>query len=187
MDNKVVRDTSEVTKKNVIVVLVSAVLFILLLALSIYKWVVDGIHQPIEVFINIMFLFVLVQRIQPSYVVEVDQSVFRITKKSWFGTKVFEVPYKAIAGIYRYQAQLVRAVSYRYTYRLNSMLDNRTVWALAYRAANKKGKMQNRRIYFKANKAVMDALEEKLPNKVKVPEDQVVVTLLKADPNWDKK
>ncbi len=186
MGNTVITDTSQVTKKNIIAVLIASALFILLLGLSIYKWVVDSIHQPIEVFINLMFLVVIISRIQPRYVVEVDKTVFRITKKSWLGNKVYEVPYKIIFGIYRYKAQLIRAVSYRYTYRLNSMLDNRTVWGLAYRLENKKGKVQNHRIYFKANKAVMDALAEKLPNKVDIPEDQVAITLLKADPDWDK-
>ena len=185
--NQIVTDTSEVTKKNVIAVVISGILFTLLLALSIYKWVVDGIRQPIEVFINLMFLFVLFIRVQPTYRTEVDRSVFRITKKSLFGTKVYEIPYHVIFGIYRYKAQLVRAVSYRHTYRLNSMLDNRTVWALAYRIPNKKGKVENLRIYFKASEAVFDALKEKLPNKVKVKEDQVSVALLQADPDWDNK
>ena len=187
MENKVITDTSQVTKKNIIVVIMAAVLFVFLLGLSLYKWTMYNIQQPIEIFINLMFLIVLVSRIQPSYIVEVDKTVFRITKKSWLGNKVYEVPYKIIFGIYRYKAQLIRAVSYRYTYRLNSMLDNRTVWGLAYRMEGKKGKMQNHRIYFKANKAVMDALAEKLPNKVDVEEERVAVELLKAEPDWDKK
>ena len=186
-DKQMVTDISEVTKKNVIVVLISAVLFIALLGFSIYKWVVYGIKQPMEIFINLMFLFVLLTRVQPRYIVEVDRNVLRFIKKSWLGTKMYEIPYKDIFGIYRYKAQLIRSVSYRHTYRLNSMLDNRTVWGLSYRLPNKKGKMENLRIYFKASEEVFAALSEKIPNKVKIKENDAAVAMLQADPDWEKK
>ena len=186
-DKQMVSDTSEVTKKNVIVVLVSAALFIALLGFSIYKWTVYGIKQPMEIFINLMFLFVLVTRVQPRYTVEVDRNVLRFIKQSWLGTKTYEIPYKDIFGIYRYKAQLIRSVSYRHTSRLNSMLDNRTVWGVSYRLPNKKGKVENLRIYFKASEEVFAALSEKIPNKVKIKENDVAVAMLQADPDWEKK
>ncbi len=186
-EEKLVTDTSQVTRKNLIVMSVGAGLFVLLLAASAYKWYAWNYRNPVEVFINVMFLYVLVERAQARYITEMGPKALRFTKKSLLGSTVYEVPYKDIFGIYRYKAQLVRAVKFRHTYRLNSALDNRTVWVLAYRAPGKKGKMENRRIYFKTSDAMLDALAEKLPNKVRANEEQVAVELLKAEPDWDKK
>ncbi len=186
-EGKLATDATQVTKKNLIVMSVGAGLFVLLLAASAYKWYAWGYRNPIEIFINVMFLFVLVERAQARYIVQMDKAVLRFTKKNLLGSTVHEVPYKEIFGIYRYKAQLVRAVKFRRTYRLNSALDNRSVWVLAYRALGKKGKMENRRIYFKTSEAMLDALAEKLPNKVRANEEQVAVELLKAEPDWDKK
>ena len=65
----------------------------------------------------------------------------------------------------------MRTVKFRYSYRLNSALDARTLWTLAWRRRFDDGSEANVRIYFKASKQVMDALAEKMPNRVNVPEE----------------
>ena len=65
----------------------------------------------------------------------------------------------------------MRTVKFRYSYRLNSALDARTLWTLAWRRSFDDGSEANVRIYFKASKEVMDALAEKMPNRVNVPEE----------------
>ena len=180
-------DTSQVTKKNMIVIIITASAFALLLIGALYGYFVLNKPNLINVFIDLMFLYVLIERAQAKYNTEIDKRAFRITKKSLWGTTIYDIPYKDIFGVYRYKAELVRAVSFRRTYRLNSALDNRTVWTLAYRVIDKKGKFENRRIYFKASEEMLAALAEKVPNKVKVKEEQVAVAMLKADPDWDKK
>jgi len=70
---------------------------------------------------------------------------------------------------------------------MNSALDSRTVWILAYRTANKKGKMENRRLFIKTSNEMLDALAQKLPNKIRVTEEQVAIDYLKLEPAAKKK
>ena len=104
-----------------------------------------------EVFINLMFAYVLIERAQAKYFCELDKRRIRFTKKSLLGTQTIEVAYKDISGIYDYKTKLVSVIKFRRTYRLNSALDNRPVWVIAYSVPGKRGKMENRRIFFKAS------------------------------------
>jgi len=94
------------------------------------------------------------------------------------GTKAYEVAYKDISGIYNYKTNLVHVIKFRRTFRLNSALDNRPVWVMAYTAPGNRGKMENRRIFFKASDELLNLLAEKMPNRVKVKEEQVVLDIL---------
>lgn len=176
-------ETSQAHKKNRLVIGAAILLFSLLLAFSLYQWFVQGIRNPVEVFFNFMFIFVLVERAQAKYVCELTKRSIRITKKSLLGNKVHEVDYKDIVGIYKYKTGLVHVIKFRRTYRLNSALDNRIVWVIAYKAPGKGGKLENRRIYFKASDELLDRLEEKMPNRVRLQEEVVSINMLKTDNN----
>jgi hypothetical protein len=178
-DTAIFVETSQVHKKNRIVIGIAVLAFGLLLAFSIYKWVVLGIRQPIEVFFNLMFAYVMIERAQAKYICEVGNKAIRITKKSLLGSKTYEVAYKDISGIYNYKTNLIHVIKFRRTYRLNSALDNRLVWVMAYTAPGKGDKVENRRIFFKASDELLSLLAEKMPNRVKVKEEQVVLDMLK--------
>lgn len=184
--NQILTDVSQITRKNVMVIGIAIMAFASLLALSLYKWFFSNIKQPVEVFFHLMFIFVLVERAQAKYIVEMDQAVLRFRKKSLLGRAQHEVPYQNILGIYRYHPQLLGVIKFRRTYRMNSSLDNRIVWVLAYEATGDKGKKENRRIFFKASESMLADLAEKLPNRVKISEQQVVMEALQRDPNWGK-
>ncbi|EGO62710.1 hypothetical protein [Acetonema longum] len=184
--DQILTDVSQITRKNVMVIGIAIMAFALLLALSLYKWFFSNIRQPIEVFFHLMFISVLLERAQAQYIVEMDQTVLRFRKKSLLGRAKHEVPYHNILGIYRYHPQLLGVIKFRRTYRMNSSLDNRIVWVLAYETMGDKGKKENRRIFFKASEPILAALAEKLPTRVKISEQQVVMEALQRDPNWGK-
>lgn len=171
-------EVSQIHKKNRIVIGVAVIAFALLFAFAIYKWVALGIRQPVEVFIHLMFIYVLIERAQAKYICELDKKQIRFTKKGLWGTKMHEVEYKDIRGIYRYKSSLINVIKFRRTFRMNSALDNRIVWSLAYQVPNHKGKLENRRIFFKASEEMLDLLAEKMPNRVKVKEEQVVLEMM---------
>jgi len=119
-----------------------------------------------------MLVWILLLRCKPTYDISVERKYLRIVKHTiWGKTKVYEIPYREIAAIFSYQPKLMRTVKFRYSYRLNSALDARTLWTLAWRRRFDDGSEANVRIYFKASKQVMDALAEKMPNRVNVPEE----------------
>ncbi|EAX48130.1 hypothetical protein TcarDRAFT_1677 [Thermosinus carboxydivorans Nor1] len=170
---------SIISRKNVMVMGVVALLFLAWAAFTAYRWFYLNIKQPSEAFFLAMLAFALFERSKPTYVYEAGKKMLRITKHGLFGTDVYEIPYKDIFGIYQYKAQLIRPVKFRRTYRLHSALDNRRVWTVAYMVPGKKGKPENRRVYFKPSETMLRFLQEKMPNKVMVPEEQVVVDIIK--------
>ena len=76
---------------------------------------------------------------------------------------------------------MAHPISFRRSFTLNSALDGRVVWVLAYRALNKKGKKENRRIFFKTSEEILDALEAHLPNKVRVKEEEVAIAIMRRE------
>lgn len=180
MNKLVVR--SKASKKNVIVMTISVAAFALLVILSLYKWFALTIFQPLELMAEALFLFVLIERMSAQYIYEMDEKVLRLTKCGLLGKIIHEVPYSDLIGVYRYKPQLLGIIKFRRTYRFNSALDGLDVWTLAYTTASGfQGKVENRRFYFKPGEKLLAALQEKLPDKVMIPEEQVIKAVLGKD------
>lgn len=176
-------DTSKRNKKNIIAFIVVGLVFFGLFVANIARYFYLGAFDPVATFFYLMIMVIVYGRTKPTYDVSVERKYFKIVKHGLFGkNKVFEIPYREIAGIFVYKPELVRSVKFRHTYRMNSALDNRTVWTLAWRRPKKNSSEdENVRIYFKASKEVIAALSDKLPNKVAVPENLVNLEILKRE------
>jgi len=172
---------SQVTRKNAIIMAIAVGIFAVLVIFSLYKWFALGLFQPVELMSEGLVLFVLLERMAAKYTYEMDKKVLRLTKRGLLGKITHELPYRDIFGIYRYKPQLIGVIKFRRTYRFNSALDARDVWTLAYTAPGYRGKMENRRFYFKPGAEFLVALQDKLPGKVMVPEEEVIKTVLKKE------
>ena len=165
--------------KNAIIITLVIAIFVVMISFTLYKWLVLGRRDLMELFSEVMLMYVFMERVGGKYNYELDEKVLRITKKSVFGiVKVYEVPYRDVYGIFLYKPKLVGVVKFHRTYRLHSALERRTVWTLAYSVSDDKGKAKNHRIYFKPSEEMLDALAEKLPDKVRVSEEIVVVNMI---------
>ncbi len=172
-------DTTKRSKKYVIVYSVVVLIFFGLLVVNIMRYYYLGALDPIAIFFYAMIIWILFLRCKPTYDISVERKFLKIVKHTvWGKTKVFEIPYREIAGIFSYQPKLMRTVKFRYSYRLNSALDARVLWTLAWRRQMEGGNEANVRIYFKASKQVMQALAEKMPNRVDVPEEMADFNML---------
>ena len=181
MENSKLYDVSQVSKKNKIVMIIVAIVFLVFLTINILRYVELNIFEPVVIFLDVMLLFVIFQRSHPKYVTEVDKRGFRITRKSLFGKKVYDVPFREIVGIYKYKSSLAHPMSFRRSFTLNSALDGRVVWVLAYRTHNKKGKIENRRIFFKTSEEMLDELSERMPNRVRIKEEEAAIAIMKRE------
>ncbi|WP_371368555.1 hypothetical protein SRRS_20910 [Sporomusa rhizae] len=179
MKNLVVQ--SEASRKNVIVMTIAVSIFAALVIFSLYKWFALKIFHPLELMAEAMVLFVLIERMSAKYTYEMEKKVLKLTKRGLLGSVSHEVPYRDIFGIYQYKPQLIGVIKFRRTYRFNSALDARNVWTLAYTVPGYKGKMENRRFYFKPNSELLAALKTKLPDKVMVPEEEVIKEVLSQE------
>ena len=110
MENSKLQDTSQVARKNVIVMFIAFLVFAVFLTINILRYVELNIFDPVVIFLDIMFIFVIFQRTHPKYLTELDKRGFRITRMSLLGKKVYDIPYRDIAGIYKYKIEVDKTV-----------------------------------------------------------------------------
>ncbi len=96
-----------------------------------------------------------------------------LTNKNPFRHRVVSVPYKAINGVHPFQVQLVKTVAYRYTFRMYANLDNRPIWSLIYNLPGEK-KDRIARVLMKASEPFWEAFEEKVPGKIRIPQEEAL-------------
>ena len=172
-----ISDRSRTSKSHLIVIIACISVIIAMMSFSIYRYFDIGFWSPLEFFGEAMIILVLIERAQSRLFFELDKKSLRITKRGIFGTQEYTVALKDVIGIYRYAPKLISPVKFRRTYRLHSALDPRTVWTLAYRA-QQGGKVENRRMYLKVADEFLEALNDRLPGKARIPEVQVVRTII---------
>lgn len=165
---------STVDKKNLVIMSVLIAIFAVMLIMTLVKWLVWHNFQPMELLFYAVILIALIKRITAKYHYEMELKALRIVKTEFARQQQYEIAYPSILGIYQYQPQLIGGIKFRRTERLHSALDGRDVWTLAYRVANKEGKTEHRRIYFKPGRELLLALKEKLPDTVMVTEEVAI-------------
>lgn len=167
--------TSLPAKKNTMVMMAGITFFAVLVILDIIRFFTLNMFEPMGVTFDVVFLVVLLNRIHAKYTCELKQDSLVFHKSSLWGTKRYEVAFRSIMGIYRYQPKLVEITKFRHTDRLQSALDAREVWTIAYTVTSKKGKTENCRIYFKPGDEFLDELHRVLPNKVMMNDEKVIL------------
>jgi hypothetical protein len=169
-------EKSQFDKKNLIVLGIPIVYFLFMSVLSVYAWVKYGVVKPMDLFVYLLFMFVLIERASGEYTYEVDDKIFRITKKRLiFSPKLYEIPLENILGIYKYKAKLIGLLKFRHSDRMHSALDGRDVWTLAFQGTDKKGKPENNRVYIKPSESLLDFIDSKIPGRVKISEEEIAV------------
>lgn len=169
--NNQLTEQSGYSIKNALIWMLGIAFFFLMMLFTVIKWVYWGLAQPVELFFEGMFVLILLERAMARYTYEADRNCMRLTKKSAWGVRTYVIHYKDIIGIYHYQPKLLGLTQFRRTYRLHCALDgNPAVWTLAYKAVNKNGTKENRRIYFKPSDAMIKYLRERCPALV-LPEE----------------
>ncbi len=174
-------ETNIVSRKNILVVAFGVVVLLFMASGSIYRFIQGYGVNPFEMVSVLIIVFALIERSQGHYELEADSRRLKISKRSWLGSKDVAVDYRDIIGIYEYKAKLIGYVKFRRTHRLNSALDGRTVWAIAYKVGVSGKPEHFERIYFKPSDEMLHFLSERIPGKVMVPEKQVVVDAFNAE------
>lgn len=167
--------TSMPAKKNTMIMMAGIAFFVVLVVLDIIRFFTLNIFEPMGVTFDVVFLVVLFNRANAKYTCELMKDSLVFHKSSLWGIKRYEVSFRSIMGIYRYQPKLVEITKFRHTDRLQSALDAREVWTIAYTATSKSGKTENCRIYFKPGDEFLDELHRVLPNKVMMNDEKVIL------------
>lgn len=121
---------------------------------------------------------ILLKIVRSRYVYELTEDELVLTEQGLFREKVLHIAYGNMIGLHYFKNQLFKPLSYRYTYRMYSKLDGRTIWSLVYTIEASK-KIKYGRILIKGSDEFFNAFETSLPGKVKVKEAEVVANAYK--------
>ena len=179
-------EKSIISRKNVVVMALGVAVLLFLASGSIYRYVRGGGVNPFEMVSMLIIVFALAERSQGRYEIEADSRSLMIRKRGWIGSKEVSVDYRDIIGIYKYKAKLIGYVKFRRTHRMNSALDGRTVWAIAYKVGVSGKPEHYERIYFKPSDEMLEFLSGRMPGKVMISEKKVAVAALQEEQAREK-
>ena len=166
-------EQSQRTRSAELLVVVFVILLVGAMVFTTYRSIAQGHILLSEYFIEIMALIVIVKQAVSRYTYILTDSEFIIKEKSFFRKRTFSVKYDDIDGIYAYNRDFLTNLRYRYKYRKCSTSDDRRIWFMVY-SITKGKKVQYGRVMLKADDAFYETLEQFVPNRVRVPEADVI-------------
>lgn len=102
---------------------------------------------------------------------EICENDLVVTYASLFRVRKLRIPYDVIDGTFHFKVEPIKTIAYRKTYRMYGSLDKRDIWSLVY---NLPGTDRVSRLLLKASDEFWDKLEEKLPGRIRVPQEEVL-------------
>ena len=166
-------EQSQRTRSAELLVVVFVILLVGAMVFTTYRSIAQGHILLSEYFIEIMALIVIVKQAVSRYTYILTDSEFIIKEKSFFRKRTFSVKYDDIDGIYAYNRDFLTNLRYRYKYRKCSTSDDIPIWFMVY-SITKGKKVQYGRVMLKAEDAFYETLEQFVPNRVRVPEADVI-------------
>ncbi|WP_297019241.1 hypothetical protein [uncultured Dialister sp.] len=91
--------------------------------------------------------------------------------------KELSIPYDEIFGVHHFKNQLMKPVTYRYTFHEYAKLDNRPIWSLLYDIHSDK---KVGRVLMKASEEFWKEFERRMPGQIRIPQEEVVTFTYKA-------
>lgn len=134
-------------------------------ARGIIPWV-DGALQ-----VAILWYLIDIVTLRVEYRVE-DTELVMIKHHLLWHKRTLRIPYADIFGVHHFKNQLMKPVTYRFTYHMYSKMDNRHIWSLLYKYKDSTKKVG--RVLMKGSEDFWLALEDKLPGRVRVPQEEVL-------------
>lgn len=86
--------------------------------------------------------------------------------------KELRLPYEEIFGVHHFKNQLMKPVTYRFTYRMYGLMDNRTIWSLLFKCGDSTRKVG--RVLMKGSEPFWQSFEARLPGRIRVPQEEVL-------------
>lgn len=91
--------------------------------------------------------------------------------------KELSIPYEKIFGVHHFKNQLMKPVTYRYTFHEYAKLDNRPIWSLLYDIDSDK---KVGRVLMKASEEFWKEFERRMPGQIRIPQEEVITFTYKA-------
>lgn len=157
-------------------VITSSIILLLLgcaFCFSTYRMLDGVVSGKVEMLVEGITFLVLLYQAFGRYKITLLEDTLKITEYNLLGRKVLLIPYKLIEGVCTYKRQLNTPLKFRYKHNKMATADDRQVLSLVYAIEGKK--IKHGRVLFKASQECLDVLSQKVPNRIGVPEEDVVL------------
>lgn len=150
---------------------VIAVLWFLYVSWTGYWGIVHHSFPVIDSGLQIAILWWFLDTLLTRTTYRLEDDALLMVKRGVGHKQIIRIPYSDIFGVHHFKNQLMRPMSYRYTFHQYSRLDNRPIWCLLYDigSAKKAG-----RILMKGSEPFWRAFAKKMPGQIRIPQEEVV-------------
>ena len=127
---------------------------------------VDGAIQLV-----ILYYLIDIATMRIEYFLE-DTELVMVKHHLLWKKQVLRIPYDDIFGVHHFKNQLMKPVTYRYTFHMYSKMDNRPIWSLLYKYKDSTKKVG--RVLMKGSEDFWHALDDKAPDRICIPQEEVL-------------
>ena len=142
-----------------------------------YWGIVHGRVPVIDIGIQIAILWWLLDTVLTKTVYRLEDDGLYMLKTGVGHKKEIIIPYDEIYGVHHFKNQLMKPVTYRYTFHEYAKMDNRPIWSLLYDigSTQKVG-----RVLMKASEEFWKEFEKRMPGQIRIPQEEVVTFTYKG-------
>lgn len=142
-----------------------------------YWGIVHGRVPVIDIGMQIAILWWLLDTVLTKTVYRLEDDGLYMLKTGVGHRKEIIIPYDEIYGVHHFKNQLMKPVTYRYTFHEYAKMDNRPIWSLLYDigSTQKVG-----RVLMKASEEFWKEFEKRMPGQIRIPQEEVVTFTYKG-------
>lgn len=123
-------------------------------------------------------LYYLIGQARAVYRFRLTDNALVVEYQGLFGLKHHEIPYENIYGVHLHKARLANNVKFRYKWRWYSLTDGRPLLAMFYKIPRPGKLPQYGRVLFKAEPEFQLAMNEYLPGRIGITEEETTYHVL---------
>ena len=142
-----------------------------------WGFIVNHRVPVIDLGMQVAILWWLLDTVLTKTVYRLEKDRLYMLKTGVGHKKELSIPYEDIFGVHHFKNQLMKPVTYRYTFHEYAKLDNRPIWSLLYDIGSDK---KVGRVLMKASEEFWKEFERRMPGQIRIPQEEVVTFTYKA-------
>ena len=170
-------DHSYFYKPYIITAVIGFLLWIPYVGWTAYWGFMKGRVPVIDIGMQIAILWWLLDTVLTKTVYRLEKDGIYMLKQGVGHKQELRIAYDDIFGVHHFKNQLMKPVTYRYTFHQYAKLDNRPIWSLLYDigSTQKVG-----RVLMKASEEFWKEFEKRMPGQIRIPQEEVVALTYKS-------
>lgn len=142
-----------------------------------YWGIMKGRLPVIDIGMQLAILWWLLDTVRTKTVYRLEKDRLYMLKTGLWTKQELSIAYDDIFGVHHFKNQLMKPVTYRYTYHQYAKMDNRPIWSLLYDigSTQKVG-----RVLMKASEDFWKEFEKRMPGQIRIPQEEVVALTYKS-------